>query len=277
MIRYNRTYVAPEDFEQVTANMQIPHVLKMLAQSDSYSFTSGGITNDGKYRRSQVLFLFYDKTAGLILLARTDVTQIYLEEQEKSRQLHEALVSAQLDAMTGIFNQKATTGLIKRSLESQYRKMAAFLFIDVDNFKQVNDTLGHQTGDHLLCFLAQRLQEIAGRSGIAGRLGGDEFLLYLSDISSIRKIEEIARSICDIPSTLSEVSILQGMISCSVGISIYPHDGTDYEKLLGKADQALYTSKRYGKREYYFYSLEAEPLTDQMSPLALEKSRFVKE
>lgn len=277
MIRYNRIYVAPEDFERVTANMQIPHVLKMLAQSDSYSFTSGGITNDGKYRRSQVLFLFYDKTAGLILLARTDVTQIYLEEQEKSRQLHEALVSAQLDAMTGIFNQKATTELIKRSLESQYRKMAAFLFIDVDNFKQVNDTLGHQTGDRLLCFLAKRLEEIAGRNGIAGRLGGDEFLLYLSDISSIRKIEEIARSICDIPSTLSEVSILQGMISCSVGISIYPHDGTDYEKLLGKADQALYTSKRYGKREYYFYSLEAEPLTDQMSPLALEKSRFVKE
>lgn len=255
MIRYNRKYVTPEDYERVTGNMQIPHVLKMLEQSDQYSFTSGGITTDGKYRRSRTLFLSYDKAAGLILCARTDVTQIYLEEQEKGRQLSKALRSAQLDPMTGIYNQKATAELVTRSLESQYRRMAAVLFIDVDNFKMVNDTLGHQVGDDLLCYLARRIQEIAGRSGIAGRLGGDEYLLYLPDFSSISEVEDVAGKICDL-FFASPVEIEKDLLSCSVGISIYARDGTNYNTLLRKADQALYTSKRYGKRLYYLYSLE---------------------
>mgnify|MGYP000042311650 CR=1 FL=1 len=194
MVRYNRQFVAPEDYERVTANMQIPHIIQMLEQSEIYSFTSGGITTEGNYRRSRVVFLYYDKTAGQILMARTDVTQIYLEEQEKNRQLAEALRSAKHDPMTGVYNQKATGELISRSLQGQYRTMAAILFVDVDNFKKVNDTCGHPKGDELLCFLAESLEEIAGR------------------------------------------------------------DGTDYDTLLRKADEALYTAKRYGKNQYYFYS-----------------------
>ena len=186
--------MAPEDYERVTANMQIPHIIQMLEQSEIYSFTSGGITTEGNYRRSRVVFLYYDKTAGQILMARTDVTQIYLEEQEKNRQLAEALRSAKHDPMTGVYNQKATGELISRSLQGQYRTMAAILFVDVDNFKKVNDTCGHPKGDELLCFLAESLEEIAGR------------------------------------------------------------DGTDYDTLLRKADEALYTAKRYGKNQYYFYS-----------------------
>lgn len=264
MIAYNCKYVAPEDCERVTANMQIPHILRMLKHSDSYSFTSGGLTEDGGYRRSRIMFLSYDKPAGLILCARTNVTQIYLEEQEKSRQLHEALQSAQLDAMTGIFNPKATAELVARSLENQYHKTAALLFIDVDNFKIINDTLGHQIGDALLCFLARSIQEIAGRKGIAGRLGGDEYLLYLPDVSSVSEIEEAAGKLCGIfsalPADFFAKGVQQDMISCSVGVSVYPRDGTDYETLLRKADQALYTSKRYGKKRYYLYSLEVEKL-----------------
>lgn len=260
MVRYNREYVTPEDCERVTANMQLAHVVKMLEQMDIYSFTSGGITKDGKYRRSRVLFLYYDKTAGMILTARTDVTQIYLEEQEKSMQLADALRRAQHDAMTGLYNQKATEELVQRSLDSQYRSMAAVMFIDVDNFKMVNDTLGHQKGDELLCFLARHIREIAGRNGIAGRIGGDEYLLYLPVISTCEELEKIARKICGIFQTFSTGPLLQESISCSVGISIYPRDGTDYATLLRKADQALYTSKRYGKNRYYLYSREAEEL-----------------
>lgn len=258
MISYNRKYVVPEDYERVTANMQLENMEEMLEQSDCYSFTSGGITEDGKFRRSRVSFIYYDKTEGLILSARTDVTQIYLEEQEKNRQLADALRSARQDAMTGLYNQKATKELVRRSLESQYRNTAAIFFIDVDNFKMANDTLGHQKGDELLCFLAEHIQEIAGRNGIAGRIGGDEYLLYLPDCLSIEEIERTAQQICQIFDSTPQ----KDMISCSVGISVYPRDGTGYGTLLHKADQALYTSKRYGKKRYYLYSRETERLAE---------------
>lgn len=256
MISYNRKYVVQEDYARVTANMQLANVVTMLEESDSYSFTSSGITKDGNLRRSRVSFIYYDKAAGLILNARTDVTQIYMEEQEKSRQLTEALKSAQQDAMTGLYNQKATMELVERSLESQYWNTAAFFFIDVDNFKLANDTLGHQKGDEFLCFLAKRVQEIAGRNGIAGRLGGDEYLLYLPNRLSIKEIEQTAQQICE----MFDQSPQRDIISCSVGISVYPQDGTDYNTLLRKADQALYTSKRYGKKRYFLYSYEIERL-----------------
>lgn len=256
MIHYNSKYVVPEDIERVTSNMRLPHVMEMLEQRDMYSFTSSGITKDGRYRHSRVVFLYYDKSSKLILTARTDVTQIYLEEQEKARQLAEALRNAQHDAMTGIYNQKATAELVKRSLGGQYRSTAAVLFVDVDNFKMVNDTLGHQKGDELLCVLARRLQEIAGRDGIAGRIGGDEFLLYLPNIPNKHEVKGIATQICRLFDTEPDEAFKELEVSCSVGISIYPHDGTNYETLLRKSDQALYTAKRYGKKQYYLYSCE---------------------
>lgn len=254
MIRYNQKYLTPEDCERVTANMQLSNIVQQLAVSDTYSFTSSGITVDGQYRRSRVVYLYYDKPAGLILCARTDVTQIYLEEQEKRRQLAVALQTAQHDPMTGIYNQKATGELVTRSLEGQYRDISAFLFIDVDNFKMVNDTLGHQKGDELLCFLADFIRDMAGRSGIAGRLGGDEFLLYLPSVPSVESVKRIALQVCNAFNSYADLALKPDSVSCSVGISLYPHDGTDYKTLLRKADQALYTSKRYGKNRLSLYS-----------------------
>lgn len=252
MIRYNRMYVAPEDVERVTAGMQIPHILKMLETQDSYCISSGGIAKNGEYRRTRLRFTSYDRAAGLVLLTRADVTQIYAEERAKSERLAAALRDARHDSLTGLYNQKATRRLVTESLENQYRSRAAILFIDVDNFKMINDELGHQKGDELLCFLAALLQKIAGRRGVAGRIGGDEFLMFLpADAADVRQCaDRICRAFASIPD--ERIKVLP--VSCSVGIAVYPQDGTDYETLLYKADQALYTSKRYGKNKYGFYS-----------------------
>lgn len=258
MIRFNRRFVLPEDYERVTANMQLAHIVQMLAHQEKYCFTSSGIDKNGNYRRSQITFLYYDRTARLILCARTDVTQLYLEEKEKNRQLLEALKRAQRDAMTGLYNKKAISELITRSLDSQYRAECAFLLIDVDNFKMVNDTLGHLKGDELLCHLANLLNELAGHNGMAGRIGGDEYLLYLPSVTDMMQVEAAAREICHAFDNIEAHTLPAGLTSCSVGISIYPRDGTDYITLLNKADQALYTSKRYGKQRYYYYSLDAD-------------------
>lgn len=260
MIQYNKQFVVPEDCERVTANMRILHIIKMLEEKDAYGFQSGGLEKDGTYRRSRIQFTYYDKAAGLVLLSRINVTQIYLEEQEKNLRLSEAMRAASHDALTGIYNQKAVFDLVSCSLESQYRRMAALLFIDVDNFKMVNDTLGHQKGDELLKYLADFINRIAEKDGIAGRIGGDEFLLYLPIIEKKEIVNQKGRKICTMFDTFTDTELKGLPITCSVGISLYPQDGTDYKTLLCKADQALYHSKRYGKSQYYFYSESINPI-----------------
>lgn len=253
---YNMRYVVPEEQEWVTANMQIPHVLAMLEQQDSYSFTGSFITDEGEHRCTRVQFLYYDKSAGLILLTRTDITKIFLEEQEQAQRLVCALRDARHDALTGILNQRGVEPLVLDSLANLHGKQAACMFIDVDNFKMVNDTLGHAEGDRLLRFLAESIQGFAEGTGIAGRIGGDEFLLFLPAISSMEQITYCAQQICNVFDDIVKGLSRYLPVSCSVGISMYPKDGENYETLLRKADQALYISKRYGKSKYYFYSDE---------------------
>lgn len=255
MLKYNAHYVAPEEYQRTTDNMQISHVLKMLEKEEQYSFSTSGITDQGTFRRTRVKFQYYDKEAGLILLTRTDITRMFIEEQEKNERLAAALQDARQDALTGIYNQKGTESLIIDLLTKQKENRAAFLFVDVDNFKMVNDTLGHQEGDALLRFLAGAIRDIAAEyTGIAGRIGGDEFLLFLPSIASMEQVKNCAEQICNIFTAVMEGAIKEIPISCSVGISVYPKDGGDYKTLLRKADQALYTSKRYGKNRHYFYS-----------------------
>lgn len=251
---YNMQYVLPEEREWVTASMQIPHVLDMLEKSDRYSFTGSFITDEGEYRCTRVQFMYYDKQAGLLLVTRTDITQIFLEEQQQSQRLAAALQEAQHDALTGILNPRGVEALVLDALAHQHGKQAACMFIDVDNFKMVNDTLGHAEGDRLLRFLAQSIQKFAGNAGIVGRIGGDEFLLFLPAVSAMDQITHCAEQVCGVFDKVVKGLGTRLPVSCSVGISMYPKDGTDYETLLHKADQALYTSKRYGKSRHSFYS-----------------------
>lgn len=253
---YNMQYVIPEEREWVTASMQIPHVIDMLEKANSYSFTGRFITDDGEHRCTRVQFMYYDKSARLILVTRTDITQIFLEEQEQSQRLAAALREAQHDALTGILNQRGMEPLVRDSLAHQHGKKAACMFIDVDNFKMVNDTLGHSEGDKLLQFLAESIQKLAKNTGIAGRIGGDEFILFLPTISSMEQIVNCADQICSVFDDVVKGLNRHLPVSCSVGISMFPKDGTDYETLIRKADQALYNSKRYGKSRFYFYSEE---------------------
>lgn len=262
--RYNSIYLIPADCERVTANMQIAHVQKMLEHEESYSFYCTGLTEEGAQRRTRIQFRYYDKAAGLILLTRADITEMFLEEQAKNERLTAALYYAQHDSLTGLLNQKGIEELAVESLERLEGKQAAFLFIDVDNFKMVNDTLGHQEGDRLLNFLAGSIQKTAGQTGTAGRIGGDEFLLYLPGYSSKEQLMDCALQVCHAFDSFTWGTDMEVPVSCSVGISTYPKDGTDYSCLLRKADQALYTSKRYGKNRCYFYSEEVTALNKKI-------------
>ncbi|CAG0907743.1 unnamed protein product [Cyprideis torosa] len=141
-------------------------------------------------------------------------------------------------------------------------KKAAVLFIDLDDFKKINDTLGHDVGDQLLIQVAQRLRQDTREMDTVGRLGGDEFLLLLEGVSS----SEVAGGVASyVIGELEKPFVVQGrelLLSASIGISMYPDDGTVPHDLLRKADTAMYSAKKGGRAGYVFFSPQ---LNDRVS------------
>ncbi len=126
------------------------------------------------------------------------------------------------------------------------------LFIDLDGFKQVNDTLGHETGDRLLMTIAGRLSNSLRASDTVSRLGGDEFTIILRAIPNVQIAAKVAEKIL---SSITKPIVLDGYairISASIGISVYPYNSQDSENLIKQADAAMYRAKHLGKNRYEF-------------------------
>ncbi|WP_321368986.1 EAL domain-containing protein [uncultured Desulfuromusa sp.] len=165
---------------------------------------------------------------------------------------------AYYDSLTGLPNRVLMldrlcqmTAYAKRS----DRKIALF-FLDIDHFKRINDTLGHDTGDQLLNVVAKRLRSVLRDCDTVCRLGGDEFVVLVDDIANRNSASMIA---CKILEALAHSTVLKGKevsSSTSVGISLYPEDGADPDTLLKNADTAMYQAKESGRNTYRFYSSE---------------------
>ncbi|QYU69434.1 EAL domain-containing protein [Leptolyngbya sp. 15MV] len=128
--------------------------------------------------------------------------------------------------------------------------------LDLDRFKQVNDTLGHPAGDELLKQVAQRLQTIVGKRGEIGRLGGDEFQIIMPDVDDRGDLGELAARLIQMVSQPYSLDGSRATIGTSLGIAIAPYDGIDAEELVSSADLALYAAKGGGRGQYRFYSAE---------------------
>jgi diguanylate cyclase (GGDEF)-like protein/PAS domain S-box-containing protein len=158
------------------------------------------------------------------------------------------------DPLTGLANRKQFYERLSQCLDWARRNkhLVALMFLDLDGFKQVNDTLGHDMGDQLLRVVAQRLTNGLRSSDIVSRLGGDEFTVILPQIPQPDYAAKVAEKILN---TLSQVFVLEGknvFVTASIGISFYPLDGEDEETLIKKADTAMYCSKQKGRNQYKF-------------------------
>lgn len=160
---------------------------------------------------------------------------------------------ANTDPLTGLSNRKRIEEQIVQALMDDKESGAAFLFIDVDDFKVVNDTLGHMFGDEVLRYVASEIRHKVRTTDIVGRVGGDEFVVFLRNIRSIDSISKKAEEICAAFKAKYSDIMPDGDVSCSVGIALYPGDGERYEDLMYKADQALYAAKKKGKNCFAFY------------------------
>jgi len=160
------------------------------------------------------------------------------------------------DALTGLPNRLMFSQLINHAIQSaqRYQRQFAVLFIDLDRFKTVNDTMGHEAGDQLLQEIATRLKINLRAVDVASRFGGDEFVILIEEVSDPNHVATVARKI--LTSIIKPITIMgqEYRITASIGICMFPKDAEDEQSLMKNADIAMYLAKEEGKNNYQFYS-----------------------
>jgi diguanylate cyclase (GGDEF)-like protein/PAS domain S-box-containing protein len=197
-----------------------------------------------------------------------------ITEQKKTEEL--IWLQANYDPLTELPNRRLFTDRLQQELLKAQREASvlAVLFIDLDHFKNVNDSLGHDIGDALLIEAAKRLSRCVRKSDTVARLGGDEFIIILTDLKDLcDDSSSIAQNIItslEQPFHLDDNSLY---ISASIGIAVYPTDASNCEDLLRYADQAMYTSKSKGRNDYCYFAPEMQKTAENHSQIAMDLRR----
>jgi len=175
---------------------------------------------------------------------------------ERKRIEQEMNYMATHDALTGLTNRMMFSQLLNQAIQSsrRYKKNLAVFFIDLDRFKIINDTLGHDAGDQLLKEIARRFRETMRSVDVVGRLGGDEFVILIEDFNNSLQVENVAKKILSAAMKPIMIGGEECRVTASIGISVYPDDGQDEQSLMKYADIAMYYAKEEGKNNYQFYT-----------------------
>lgn len=182
----------------------------------------------------------------------------YEELKESQRTLKESeekiLRLASYDSLTGLLNRRSLLEILSKALESNHSEyLKAVIFIDLDNFKSINDSLGHSFGDQLIIEVAKRLNSLSGLNKDVARISGDEFILVVHEIESTEHAQSVAMDIIDLfetPITLESKTL---NVTASIGVALYPTHADTVEELLKIADMAMYRAKGSGKNGYRIF------------------------
>lgn len=181
-----------------------------------------------------------------------------LDIQDQKMKEMELTQKAERDSLSGLYNKGAVTDLITESiLKSGVDTIHALMIVDLDNFKSVNDTKGHLAGDQLISQVGYRLIETFKGYDIIGRVGGDEFVVFMKDIETIANADILATKLLKELQEPYQLSKGEVSLTCSIGISVYPYHGVNYQELFDKADKAMYFIKDNGKNSYRIYDAAA--------------------
>ena len=193
-----------------------------------------------------------------VVLMITDISEIH-----HSRNKMEYLAS--YDTLTDLPNRSLLFKQLKQSINSMSHKKTngMLLFIDIDHFKEFNDSYGHQIGDKVLLSVAKQITSICRKEDILGRLSGDEFLLISEDVNNQHAIDSIIQKIQKIFKKPQKIGSLSLHISVSIGVALYPKNGRTPEALINAADQAMYSVKKQGRNNYAFYSQKMSDIANE--------------
>jgi diguanylate cyclase (GGDEF)-like protein len=218
--------------------------------------------------------------SGIALLLGVAVAWVVMYYTHRVSRERERLATH--DTLTGLPNRMLFMDRLQQSLIRAKRRqtLVGVMFIDLDRFKRVNDTLGHASGDQLICEVARRLQDVTRAEDIVARLGGDEFVVVIdaAKVNHILLVVEKALATVSKPYRIAEREIFS---SCSIGVSVYPNDGTDASSLLKNADTAMYTAKSSGRNRFQLYDGAMNTMAEERLQLetelhyALARNEFV--
>ena len=204
----------------------------------------------GTYRWiSAVTVLLYDDER------RNYYVLMLLKDINKKKMLElESTILARRDAMTRLYNKTYAENVVKEEIEKLEKDAnAALVIIDIDNFKTINDTYGHMIGDHVIIEFASRLMTCTRETDIVGRIGGDEFLVYIPNFGNRERLyHKITKMLENLHYEYSEKDT-ELQVHCSMGISTFSDENNDYMKMFQCADKALYVSKKNGKDAFCIY------------------------
>lgn len=217
----------------------------------------GVISLESLYKRKDGTTFPVQVTANY--MASGDVEQVFCVVQDitKRKQTEETIwKQANLDALTGLPNRRKFQDQLEHEIEKWQRTQLPFtlLFLDLDNFKDVNDVLGHVKGDHLLIEAAKRLNLCVRKLDMVARFGGDEFTILLSELADTDIIGGILQHILE---AISQPYNLDGdvaYVTVSIGVTCYPSDGTNIDELYANADQAMYAAKAKGRNGFSYFT-----------------------
>lgn len=253
----------PEDTQ-----LLLETVTKALSDGLPYDIELCGVRPNGEKRYCQIRgFPERDDSGKIVRLAGS------LQDITERKQAEELIwKQANFDELTQLPNRRLFHDRLKQEIKKAHRahSQLALLFIDLDEFKEVNDTLGHATGDMLLVQAATRIGSCVRETDTVARLGGDEFTVVLTDVHDISNIERVATAVLKCllePFHLGDHTV---NISASLGITLYPNDGTDSNELLKSADQAMYAAKRLGRNRFNYFK-------PSLQEAALNRSRLIKD
>ncbi len=238
-----------EDKENAKKAMQSDMELMRTGKGTNYIIEEKG-ENGSEYLEliKRPVFDENGKVNGIVAIINniTEMQSLRLELEKRSK----------TDQLTGLLNKQTTEELITNLLEKDHKKKSkgALLMIDVDKFKHVNDTYGHIAGDRVLMAIGNIIHESFKGMDIAGRIGGDEFMVYLRDIDSSSTVLQLAAKISDMARHLFPDEPLGKCVSLSIGIALFPEHSKNFEDLYRAADKALYYVKERGRDFYKMYS-----------------------
>jgi diguanylate cyclase (GGDEF)-like protein len=180
-----------------------------------------------------------------VLVVLVDITE---RKRSEAQLQHYALH----DALTGLANRVLFFDRVNTAVAAAQRKGNAFalLYLDLDDFKPINDTYGHEAGDLALQTVAERLSDCVRESDTVARLGGDEFVVLVHDTLDESAANTVAEKIIAVIAQPLPLEGCSHRIGCSIGIALYPHHGTDADSVMRQADAAMYGAKRLGKNRY---------------------------
>jgi len=235
---------------------EYPHVVRIILTGHASIEAAMKAINDGEIYR---FFIKPWNNYEIRTTVKAAIEKFNLEEELRQK---EELIKhmAYHDTLTGLPNRLLLYDRLTKALEysQRYSKMLSICFLDLDGFKTINDIFGHDTGDLLLKQVSERLKMSVRKSDTIARLGGDEFIIMLQDISDPEDAEITAGKIVN---ELAKSFVTGGQelsITVSVGVSLYPSDGTDIETLMKKADTAMYNAKKAGKNNFRLYCSDKE-------------------